>query len=137
MGVLAVLDGGALEEGYGKLFRREARRKLHPLQFQELGAITFYRAALFNRTPKYIMFEKNGRYQVLQMPLAGLSGLPIYRVWRQDEYAHVLAAFTGLPTETIKPGRGPHVVTWLRDADGKPQRIDLKKFPMFVSPQYP
>jgi hypothetical protein len=128
-GLLVVADGGALDVEIGHLLRREGRHKLHPLQFEELGAICFYKASLLNRTPKFIMFEQRGRYQVMQMPLAGVSAKPVFDVWQHPQYAEYLAAFTGYPIEVLAPGDRTKVMQWRQDANGARLKLDITKTP--------
>jgi hypothetical protein len=127
-GIIAAIDGGATDFAIGDLLRRDGRRKLHPLQFEELGATVFYKASLFNRTPKYLIAEREGRYQVMQMPLAGLSAKPMHEEWSQQMYARVLSAFTGASLTLINP-KGDLVMSWLRDAEGRPVNQDIRKVP--------
>ena len=74
-GIVAVADGGAIDMGIGDMVRRDGERTLHPLQFSEIGARIFYKATLFNRTPKYIMHKHNDDFEVMQMRLLGF---PLY-----------------------------------------------------------
>jgi hypothetical protein len=43
----------------------------------------------------------DGRISVIQMPLGGLSSKPIYDDWDIDNFAPVLARYTGYPLEQI------------------------------------
>jgi hypothetical protein len=124
-GVIAVVDGGAVDMVIGSLVRRDGRRKLHPLQFSELGAKVFYKSTLFQRVPKYVMVGTNKYLEVVQMPLSGLSGLPIFADWDHSTYARFLAAFTNLPIEMIAPGDRSQVMPWMKDDDGKFLEIPL------------
>src|ERR1700730_13365528 len=91
-GLVAMSDGGALDLELGPLVKRDAAAKLHPIQFDEMGARLFYRSSLFNRTPKYITMHMGDAYHVMQMPLGGLSPKPIFDTWDHPTYAHYLAA---------------------------------------------
>jgi hypothetical protein len=124
-GIIAVADGGAIDMEIGDVVRRDANRKLHPIQFYEIGARIFYKATLFNRTPKYIIMkhDESEDINVMQMPLAGLSALPVFNQWQHPAYAEVLSAFTGYPIEIIAPGDRTKVMQWLADENGKP--LDL------------
>jgi hypothetical protein len=126
-GIIAAADGGAIDLAIGDAIRSDGARKLHPLQFYELGARIFYKARLFNRTPKYTMMKHKDNFEVMQMPLAGLSGLPVFNDWNHPDYAEVLSAFTGHPIEKIAPGDRSKVMTWLRDQNGKHLNIPLKR----------
>jgi hypothetical protein len=127
-GIIAVIDGGATDFSIGKLLRKDGRYTLHPQQLEELAAKVFYKASLFNRTPKYLISEREGRYRVMQMPLAGLSAKPMYEEWLMERYAWVLSAFTGVPRDVLNPA--PHLVrTFIRDAGGRFIKLDMKKTP--------
>jgi hypothetical protein len=128
-GLVVVADGGALDVEIGQLLRREGRYKLHPLQFEELGAICFYKASLLNRTPTFIMFERRGRYQVMQMPLPGLSEKPVFDEWEHPRYAEYLAEFTGYPIEVLAPGDRTKVMQWREDDNGARLKLDIRQTP--------
>jgi hypothetical protein len=125
-GILAVADGGTLDFEIGDLLRRDGRRRLHPIQFAELGAKTFYKARLLNRTPTYLMVNVQNELQVEQLPLAGVSPRPIFDDWKQSDYAQVLAIFTGYPLEQLVSADGTKVTQWFTDPNGKPLNIRLK-----------
>jgi len=125
-GIIAVTDGGAVDIEIGGRIRRDARRKLHPIQFEELGSKAFYKASLLNRTPKYIMTYNRRKYHIMQMPLAGLSAKPVFDEWHQAKYAEFLASFTGSPVDSIALGDRSRVTTWLRDLEGNPIYLRLK-----------
>lgn len=137
-GIIAIADGGAVDIEVGDIFRRDGKFELHPLQFEELGAVSFYKASLFNRTPKYLISERGDDVQIFQMPLAGLSGKHVFDPWDQTRYAEYLAIFTGYPLDKIAPGDRSKVMQWRADEKGGRLKISLKKFPHFVrrpSPQ--
>ena len=125
-GIIAVADGGALDIEIGDVVRRDVKRKLHPIQFYEIGARIFYKARLFNRTPKYIMTKHNEDFNVMQMPLAGLSARPVFDEWKHPAYAEMLATFTGYPIETLAPGDRTKVMQWLTDENGEPLDLPMK-----------
>jgi hypothetical protein len=125
-GILAVADGGAIDIEIGDALRRDGKRKLHPIQFYELGAKLFYKAKLFNRTPKYLFFGVRDRFHVMQMPLAGLSDRPVFDKWEHPIYAQLLSAFTGHPIEKIASDDRTKVMQWFTDPQGKPLNIPLK-----------
>jgi hypothetical protein len=125
-GIIAVADGGAIDMAIGDVVRRDAKRQLHPIQFAEIGARIFYKARLFNRTPTYIMMKHDDDFNVMQMPLAGLSARPVFNEWKHPAYAEILASFTGYPIETLAPGDRTKVMEWLTDEDGEPLDIPIK-----------
>jgi hypothetical protein len=112
-GIIAVSDGGALELELGPLVKRDAAVKLHPVQFDEMGARLFYKSSLFNRTPFYITMHNGNDYHVIQTPLGGLSPKPIFDEWDHPTYAHYLAAFMGTEVDRVMPLGGSLVRTWL------------------------
>jgi hypothetical protein len=128
-GIIAVADGGALDIEVGDLFRKDGKARLHPIQFTELGAIAFYKASLLNRTPKYLIFEIRKRLQILQMPLAGMSGKPVFDQWIQSKYAEHLVAFTGYPLDVIAPGDRSNVMQWRYDEKGNRLNVPMRKVP--------
>ena len=74
VGIIAILqDGSSQEKHSSSIFRRYSRFPLHPVQFIELIALIFYRATLFNRTPKYMIIESVRTLNAMQLPLQGFS----------------------------------------------------------------
>jgi len=126
----ALQDGGAQETGFADYLNRYQRFALHPLQFLELVAHVFYKAALFNRTPKYLTMEGSKALQVIQLPLQGFSARPVYDEWSQEMYARILSFHTGLPLERVyaPPDR---VATWLNGPDGEPRYFNLRDQPWY------
>lgn len=125
-GVIAVADGGALDFEIGPVVRRDGAIKLHPVQYSEIGAKVFYKASLFNRTPKYIIAHTGDAYRVIQMPLAGLSPIPVFSPWNHGMYARYLAAFLGTEVEKISSPGGALVSTYLYDKHGKRVYIPIE-----------
>jgi len=127
VGLVSVLqDGGAQMPLFSLM--KVAKRKLHPLQFSEIIAKVTYKAMLFNRTPKYMVIDGNPK-TVIQTPLGGLSGKPLFDDWKQHHYAQILSQITGVRMEYLF--RPPdQVMTWLRNSDGKAKSLSLKKFPI-------
>lgn len=130
-GILAAFDCGALDVEIGRLLRRESKYILHPIQFEELGAKFFYKASLFNRTPKFVVTKFDGEYQFFVMPIMGLSSVPVFNEWQHEEYGRVLSEFVGIPLEVIMPKAG-EVMTWLAGEDNESPEvpfIDINKQP--------
>ena len=132
-GIIAIADGGAVDIDVGDILRRDGNFELHPVQFEELCAIAFYKASLLNRTPTYLMSEGTNGLQIFKMPLAGLSGKPVFDPWVPSNYAEVLSMFTGHPLDKIAPGDRSKIMQWRVDKQGKRLKIDLKKFPVRAS----
>lgn len=116
LGILAAFDAGAISMDAGDSFLRYAKHPLHPLQFEELGAAFFYKASLFDRTPKLIVTETEGLHKIMIMPIAGLSTKPVFRDWDFHTFAQVLSIFTDTPLEQIHPVPGK-IMTWLRQQE--------------------
>jgi hypothetical protein len=127
VGVIAVLqDGGAQAEILGKAHFEFYERDLHPLQFAELTAGTFYKATLMNRVPKYVIAEGNSRISVMQMPLMGFSSRPLYDEWNEAHFARVLSECTHYPLDVIHPTPG-QVCTWLHNDGGDFLQLDVER----------
>ena len=105
---------------------------LHPAQFLELAAIIFYKASLFNRTPKFLFGKEDGGIWVDQMLLGGMSRKPLYDDWNQEDFATVLSEVTGAPFDVVfdPPDR---VRSWLHDDDGNALQFSFTDFPWHVS----
>lgn len=125
-GIIATADGGALDLEIGSVVKRDGAIKLHPVQFNEIGAKIFYKASLFNRTAKYITSHYKKTYRVMQMSLAGLSGKPIFDPWDHRMYAQYLASFMNADVEQISSSDGYLVSTWLYDKDSNRVYIPLR-----------
>ena len=131
LGIIAILqDGGSQEKCFSSFFRRYYRFPLHPVQFIELISMIFYRATLFNRTPKYMVLESVRTLNVMQLPLQGFSLKPIYNDWEQNVYAKYLSFYTKQPISTLfsPPDK---VMSWLNCPNGKTRRLDLKIYPLY------
>ena len=129
VGFIGVLQDGGAQEPMFQLLKL-ARRKLHPIQFDEVIAKVTYKAMLFNRVPKYIIVDGNPK-TVIQAPLGGFSDKPIFDDWNQEHYAKILCQITGVPMEHLfhPPDQ---VLTWLRNPDGSSTSMPLRKFPIHL-----
>ena len=153
-GILAAFDGGAQDAVVGDLFRRDATQKLHPLQFEELGAKLFYKASLATRVPYFLIAENAGFHDVILLsmddsdnpsrvraaqhasgavlfqaiPPANETVPSFFRDWDQKLYAQFLSAFSGVPLEVVNPA-GNQVMTWLRDDANRFKLIDIRVQP--------
>ena len=125
VGIIAALqDGGAQKVFWGKQMTRFQSLHLHPTQFSELVTRVFYQASLFNRIPKYLTIETDGKYLVHQMPLQGLSTKPIYDKGDVYTYARFLSVRTGYPLGQLY--KAPDKVrTFLEDSKGKLIKWDV------------
>jgi hypothetical protein len=114
IGILGAFDAGAQAAEWKRLYRKYSRYRLHPLQFEELGAAIFCKASLFDRVPKLVMSGDSRRgYHVMIMPLQGMSQKPVFRQWDGALFARYLSYFTGMPVEHLNPDRGNRVMTFL------------------------
>jgi hypothetical protein len=127
VGIVGVLQDGEAQRSLFPLMKLQ-RRKLHPIQFTEVFAQVSYKAMLFNRTPKYIIAEGDPK-TVIQMPLGGLSGKPLYNDWNPYHYAKILCQITGIPMKHLfhSPDQ---VMTWLRNPDGTAKSLPIKRYPI-------
>lgn len=127
IGLIAVLQDGGAQQSIGDYFDRYNDKKLHPIQFLELCATINYKSHLFNRTPKYI-FVDSTPIEVMQSPLGGLSGKPIFDEWNMEIYSEVLKAYTRNNDSGIyvPPDK---VMSWLRDENGIYKNITFQDLP--------
>lgn len=127
IGIIYVADGGAQERIAQEVLPKLFAHQLHPLQFEEMTALTFARARGFNRNPLHILV-KGGSDQstrmIFQPPLAGLSNRPVFDEFDRTVFAQLLSQFTGIPLEIISPANG-QVMTWIGDY-GEPRFIDAR-----------
>jgi hypothetical protein len=133
VGVIAALvDGHAQEEIFRSYFRNLARRvRLHPIQFRELASKVIYKRHTMNRTPRFMTtWHEDGKwFQVLSLPVAGLSSRPVFDDWQNSEYARVLHFYVGAPfgvtyEELFVPPN--HSLTFIRDARNRYKHIDIE-----------
>jgi len=146
-GLLCVFDGGLHDYVFpdfaDTVFEQKA---LHPIQFKEVFAKVAYKSMLSLRIPYFgfIQDGDKGRITVVtlafddhnmsaralaigtedgpitMMPILPDSALdgPAYDDWSQEDYAHVLSMYSGVPFEELF--QPPDlVVTTLRDQNGK------------------
>ena len=129
VGIVGILqDAGTQAELLAGAHSNYYAHELHPLQFAELTAKTFYKATLMNRTPKYTIAETSGRLTVLQMPIAGLSSRPLYNDWSQEHYAWVLSEHTMQSREMLNCD-SDRMWTWLHREDGSFLDLDVERNP--------
>jgi hypothetical protein len=130
VGIIAVLQDGGAQQYFENFWDKYRSMALHPVQFQEIAAQISYKAHLFNRIPKYIWFEEEGKevLRVYQLPLAGMSRKPLFDEWQWDEYARILSDFLNVPIDIIfiPPD---NVMTWLHDEDGTIKKLDFNACP--------
>ncbi len=94
--VACLLDWGTVAEIEAPILRLVPDLVLHPVQFQEAAALYAHWRSRLNRVPKYVITAGNGGADGwITLPLAGISGLPVYDDFKPEAYAHVLSLFTG------------------------------------------
>ncbi len=130
--LVVCFDGGAQAEEGSEYYRDLSQHQLHPIQAAEFAAKVFYKASLFRKVPLYQTARIGDRYhinlvamdseaktgtirfveldadQVLAVPNIPPEVLeqPMFDSWRQDDYAKVLAWFTGIPLQDLNPSPG-------------------------------
>jgi hypothetical protein len=104
--ITALQDNGAIAELFEPVQRRLDQQPLTHLQFIELAAQMSYIRLQLNRTTKYIMVEAEDGIDVIPMPLAGMSRLPIFDQGLLRDYAVALAAFLGWSLTEVMPEDG-------------------------------
>lgn len=101
-------------------------KKLHPVQFEEIGAKYFYTAYLFNRLPEYTYMEVGDKVYVEPMPLNDWTMKPIFDNWQAKTYGQVLENFWkpwGYTLfEIIKDPENP--MSFIKDGEGKFNTVD-------------
>ncbi|MCF7933831.1 MAG: hypothetical protein K9L73_03485 [Spirochaetia bacterium] len=126
IGIIAVLgdvhttkEVSAVEDFY--------KISLHPIQFNELCSIIFYRSVLLNRNPFYRSFQKRKEdyIETYLVPLQGLSTKPIFDEWEMRDYKEALFSFTGYPPEAHEDN--DKVATWIHDENGNVREIPINE----------
>ncbi len=126
-GVIATLQ----DNGTNAIYHEEALaltkgKKLHPVQFEEIGAKYFYTAYLFNRLPEYTYMEVGDKVYVEPMPLNDWTMKPIFDNWQAKTYGQVLENFWkpwGYTLfEIIKDPENP--MSFIKDGEGKFNTVD-------------
>jgi hypothetical protein len=129
IGVVGVLqDNGAVRMMRERAIGIDKARQLelHPVQFSEVTAKIFYLASLLNRVPKYMtVAPPSGQMEVVALPIGGLSAKPIFKPWKNEDFARALSWSCRLPYDELYfPGRG--VWTFLHDEAGTPRHIPFE-----------
>lgn len=131
IGFIGVFDTGAVSFEFSHLYRKYRRFRLHPVQFEELGAAVFYKASLFDRVPKLMIASSPRRaYQITVFPLQGLSTRPVFQQWDTTQFAPILAEFVGAKVEQLLPAGASVTATFMRGPKSERyQKIDIRKSP--------
>lgn len=126
-GLIATLQ----DNGTNAIYHEEALaltkgEKLHPVQFEEIGAKYFYTAYLFNRLPEYTYMEVGDKVFVEPMPLNDWTMKPIFDNWQAKTYGQVLENFWkpwGYTLfEIIKDPENP--MSFIKDEEGKFKTVE-------------
>jgi hypothetical protein len=101
---------------------------LHPIQFNELCAIIFYRSLLLNRNPFFRSTQVNGsdKVETYVSPIQGFSQKPIFDEWDNDVYKEILSVFTGYPLDKLLSYKDM-VMTWIRNKNGEINFIPIEE----------
>jgi len=102
--IVALQDNGVIAEIFQPVNDTLANQKLTHMQFMELAAQLAYIRVSLNRTAKYVMVQGAESIQVIPLPLAGMSGLPLFEEAMLSSYATLLSHMTGWPLEEVMPG---------------------------------
>ena len=109
---------------------------LHPIQFNELCAIIFYRSLLFNRNPFFNSIQKveEDYVETYLNPFQGGSTSQIFDEWDHNVFKEVLSAFTGYPLEELRKYENMSR-TWIHDEKGNIMEIplDVNRFTRYNS----
>ncbi|MCT1524154.1 hypothetical protein [Sphingobacterium hotanense] len=126
-GLIATLQ----DNGTNAIYHEEALaltkdEKLHPVQFEEIGAKYFYTAYLFNRLPEYTYMEVGDKVFVEPMPLNDWTMKPIFDNWQAKTYGQVLENFWkpwGYTLfEIIKDPENP--MSFIKDEEGNFKTVE-------------
>jgi hypothetical protein len=119
--IACLLDWGAV--GDLQLDHLHIARGLesHPTQFAQIAALCAHWRRRLNRVPKHIAISGRGSAdQLITLPLAGLSTKPIFDEFDVEDYAHLLAHFTGYDIERLWYRDTRQLWMSLTTADDKP-----------------
>lgn len=96
-GILICLqDHGKNLEYHGALLKKINGKTLELMQFQELCALFYYSAYLFNPIAQYLILPpagNNNEYSLSPQPLEGVGLRALFNPWDTKVYAQVLEAF--------------------------------------------
>ena len=93
IGIIACLkDDGQVSKSLAKIYRAVKKVKVHPIQFDELCAIVFYKSFSMIRDGNYLsMTSVKNRTTIVKLP--GLSLAPIFDEWNDEIFARFLEEF--------------------------------------------
>jgi len=132
VGLICMLhDGGAQQAIFPRCpgLDIDVPHKLHPIQFREVLARVRYQGMLFNRIPKFVLWQSEEETKVTMNPLMGFNSKPIFDPWNQLLYSRVLATMTGAPIKLLF--RAPdRAWTWLKTPAGTLSEMPLKQYPV-------
>lgn len=128
--VASLLDRRALVEFQPGYWRKHQRHPLHPLQFREVAAHFLYKRRLLREIPGHTIASNSDlqRVVIAPRPLTARFRAETFMPWQNREYLTILGQLTGCPMDwnLIPEDR---IVSWLRDADGKPVRLTFDQIP--------
>lgn len=124
VGIVASLQDCGTSKNLQESFKEVLPHPLHPIQFREFMARTFYKSLLFNRTPKFISFEINEQVETALNPLKGFDEKPIFDDWDNREYAELLSKFLRIPVKEIRPN-SDSLLSYIVDENGEPIHMEV------------
>jgi hypothetical protein len=93
IGVITCLkDDELILEELTELYQKLQGVKLHPMQFDELCAVIFYKAYSMARSGKYVSITPSGEQSIV-VKVPGFSLVPFFEDWDNEVYAHFLEQF--------------------------------------------
>lgn len=106
VGIIASLqDWGSMEHTIEiPMFDAARRTVLHPQQWRQIHAMSLYTVSLFDRTPSHITLQRGPNIEIVTLPIAGLSGKPLFREFVLGDYAQALAEALEQPISEIYDG---------------------------------
>jgi len=130
--VASLLDWEAIGRIEDPYFDVADQLELHPWQFHEVAAHAAYRALRFNLRFGYITIPKTDHDVLEPMIIDGSDDEQEHQPLRPfvpEEFARVLAEFTGLPLEDLYMSKTEEIWSNLMTADGRALTVDLNQVP--------
>lgn len=94
--LICLQDHGQNLNYHASLLKKHENKPLELIQFQELCALFYYSAYLFNPIPEYLVLPPvpgQPEFTISAQPLEGVGFRPLFNAWNNSVYAQVLEAF--------------------------------------------
>jgi hypothetical protein len=131
VGLIAVFEDGGVHQRMSASLQHYLGLPMHPIQFRELAAMVYMKAYHCAVVPSYMLHERLGSAEPIEIRETGLGGTPDGKThfsYNMEEYARVLASFTGCSVDDIyAPPDG--VRTFLRNEDGSQKEFGFQEWP--------